>query len=395
VVPDSVSFIKPIYRVRVGPFATEEAAFAHLGSLREQGFLQAYLIKIERAPSSELASSGIKTAIEPKETDPLLKRQLTFSGGCSNPKWSPNGQEIAFYRKTSDLGGIYTVGTGGGHVSRIIESTDVRKITPEFAWAPSGAKLAIKAEQATDNWEPAEAVWVVNKRGTAVQEAFQISNEWQSIVDLSWSHDGTYIAAGIQDAEFSSTSSSAVKIRIEKSPSLVNDSIRGSSSGSSILIEPLSYSDNRLIAGGWQDRNHYLYFSLRRDIDETNGEAVYDYELWSYDLSVRESFHLTPSGDRGVLFGRSGIAAVDLTSGREIKFADGEFESMSVQALDISHSNQVYFLANRELWSCNFDDEKEQAGITIDSPTLTVSPLSAKLCFTEAGNLFTVRMPHK
>jgi hypothetical protein len=408
-VPDSTSFTKPIYRVRIGPFATEEVASANLGSLREQGFVEAYIIKIEGVPSSELASTASRIDTEPQETDPLPKKQLTFSGGCSAPKWSPSGQEIAFYRKTDDLEGIYAVGTGGGHVSRIIESTDTRRITSEFAWAPSGAKLAIKAEEATDNWEPAEAVLVVDKRGTFDQKAFRISNEWQRIVGLSWSPGGAYIAAGIQDTDVTSTSRTVVEIRIEKPRTLDHDDTRGIRTEGTIVIEPLSHSGDRLIAGGWQDRNHYLYVSRRTDIDEASGQSVNVYKLWSYDLTVREStligtmqkaelledFRLTPSGDRGVLFGPSGIAAVDLASGREIPFADGEFESMRVQALDISFSNQVYFLANEALWSYNFKGEMEQARIKIDTRALTVSPISAKLCFAEAGNLFTLRMPHK
>ncbi|MCG8607875.1 SPOR domain-containing protein [bacterium] len=409
VVADSISFTKPIYRVRLGPFATEETAFARLTSIRKQGFTDAYIIKIETVPATEFTSTGSDITEQREANDTPIRKQLTLAGGCSNPKWSPNGREIAFYRDTGDLQGIYTVGTGGGHVSRIIESTVSRRITPEFAWAPSGDKLAVRAEEATDNWEPAEAVWLVTKRGTEAKKALQISHEWRRIIDLSWSQDGAYIAAGIQDTELPSSSNSAVEIRIEKLPSLIDVDIGGSGGENSIIIGSQSYPGNRLIAGGWQDRNRYLFFSIGSDINETNGTAVYKYELWSYDLSVRESALigtmqkgklverplLTPSGDRGVLFGPSGIVVVDLTSGREIPFFDEEFENIPIQAMAISHSNHLYFLANHELWSCNFDDEKKQVGIKIDSRTLTVSPFSPKLCFAESGNLFTVRMPRK
>ena len=102
------------------------------------------------------------------DIDDYRSRQLTTgSRQHGSPRWSPNGDDIAFTSFRDGKHGIYTIRPSGGEA--VLQSTHP---TPpgELAWAPHGIQLAFVApfdpdnpDGPPDNPELAPAVRVVNR----------------------------------------------------------------------------------------------------------------------------------------------------------------------------------------------------------------------------------------
>ncbi|RMF64913.1 MAG: hypothetical protein D6743_08695, partial [Calditrichaeota bacterium] len=129
VVSGESSSHETLYRVRVGPFAEREEAEKTTRALRMAGYKEAFLVNHlgELHPANPPAADSLTGEGHPK--------QITFSGKCSHPRWSPSNREIAFFLQKDGKHGIYAVGTGGGVASRIVEDEPAFQVSARFAWA--------------------------------------------------------------------------------------------------------------------------------------------------------------------------------------------------------------------------------------------------------------------
>ncbi len=141
--------------------------------------------------------------------DPI---QLTFGEHSnSGPRWSPDGQYIAFLSKRSGKGNLYVMRAAGGEAWALThyEKTDVTALK----WAPDGKQIAfLMAEPRSEEKEKATKakndpiVWDVDFDFThlyvtpfavgprAAPEARQVTHGRYQLVDFDWLPDGKSVA---------------------------------------------------------------------------------------------------------------------------------------------------------------------------------------------------------
>jgi len=175
-----------LFRVKIGPYRTEYEAARILRNINALGYEKAFIT------TNGLASVD---SLDADLDEKPRKIQLTFSGECIHPQWSPKGREIAFFKKENGSEGLYTIGTGGGNISKIIESEEKKPaITTQFSWAPSGEKIAFTAIEVNKNWEQIENLFLINKNGSGLEKLIDQTGLAYKISDLKWSEDGQRIA---------------------------------------------------------------------------------------------------------------------------------------------------------------------------------------------------------
>ncbi|HKI87304.1 MAG TPA: S9 family peptidase [Thermoanaerobaculia bacterium] len=143
-------------------------------------------------------------------------RKLTFDREeLSSPRWSPNGETLAFIAKDakSKKGQIYVMPMNGGDAVRITES---KEGVDEFSWSPDGKSIAFMSEdpvpnkkalkhhedafRVTDNNYMTRAavmpwhLWVVSAAGgkaTRLTEGtWSLQTDQDTATPLAWSPDG-------------------------------------------------------------------------------------------------------------------------------------------------------------------------------------------------------------
>lgn len=79
-------------------------------------------------------------------------RQLTFGGGDSAPRWSPDGSKLAFLRRVDDTSApqVAILPADGGE-AQVITEFDLGVL--EFEWSPDSATLAVVAVEWAAGWE--------------------------------------------------------------------------------------------------------------------------------------------------------------------------------------------------------------------------------------------------
>ena len=140
--------------------------------------------------------------------------QLTFADKSStNPKWSPDGNWIAFTSTRKDnKSNLYLMRVWGGEAEMI---TDVKSGVGNFEWSPDGKWIAFAMTDAKSDDEDKndkgrnDFRWVdenikmsrlyvmpVWKDASGKRESRKLTNNNRSVSSFDWSPDGTKIAVG-------------------------------------------------------------------------------------------------------------------------------------------------------------------------------------------------------
>src|SRR6185369_13482842 len=140
--------------------------------------------------------------------------QLTFGDKSSaNPKWSPDGNWIAFTSNRKDnKNNLYVLSMNGGEAEAL---TDLKSGVVNFAWSPDGRSIAYtmtdtKTEEEEKNDKGKNDYrWIdenvklarlyvipVQKDGNGKREPRKLTTDNYQVEDFDWSSDGSRIAYG-------------------------------------------------------------------------------------------------------------------------------------------------------------------------------------------------------
>lgn len=150
------------------------------------------------------------TQIHIASSDGSGSTQLTFADKSSgDPRWSPDGQYLAFASSRSGKNNLYLIRLGGGEAEQL---TDVKSAVLNFAWSPDGRSIAFtmkdpqtddeeKAAKAKDDWR-----WIdenpklnqlyvigIEKTGDGKREPHKITGRSFNVESFDWSPDGKSI----------------------------------------------------------------------------------------------------------------------------------------------------------------------------------------------------------
>jgi dipeptidyl aminopeptidase/acylaminoacyl peptidase len=138
--------------------------------------------------------------------------QLTYGDKTStNPKWSPDGNWIAFTSNRRDnKNSLYLLNVNGGEAEQL---TDVKGNISDFAWSPDGRSIAYtltdpKTEEEEKNdkgrndfrWVDENLkmsrlyVFALEKDANGKRESRKLTNNNYNVDSFDWSPDGTQIA---------------------------------------------------------------------------------------------------------------------------------------------------------------------------------------------------------
>jgi len=372
-----------LFKVRIGPYRTEYEAARILRNINKLGYEKAFIT------TDGLASVD---SLDADLDEKPRKIQLTFTGESSHPKWSPKGKEIAFFKKENGSEGLYTIGTGGGNISKIIESEEKKPaITTQFSWAPSGEKIAFTAIEVNKNWEQIENLFLINKNGSGLEKLIDQTGLAYKISDLKWSEDGQRIALNANYGKKDSWSDFFQTVKI------VN------------LDEPDSYLTELAVVErinsvlGWKSNDELLFLAATDDIDELG------YEIWSYKVStksrkrvflgpvVSEFQEIAYLANENLLIYISAsadkIMALNLDSGQETLILETRVDrGKGISIINLSATNETYFLSNQSLLKFDQSHHPQMSDVEINTESFTLSPFGNKICFAENGSLFTLKV---
>ncbi|MEP7147519.1 MAG: S9 family peptidase [Acidobacteriota bacterium] len=155
--------------------------------------------------------SEFVTQIWMASSDGKESYQLTFNDKSStNPKWSPDGNWIAFTSNRKDnKNNLYVLRVTGGEADQI---TDLKSSIADFDWSPDGRMIAYSSPDAKSEDEDKndkgknDFRWVdenqklarlyvipVAKDGNGKREARKLTSDDRHVNSFNWSPDGTKI----------------------------------------------------------------------------------------------------------------------------------------------------------------------------------------------------------
>jgi hypothetical protein len=392
-----------LYRVWVGPFREQAEADKALSKIKKLGYSDAFIITGVKEPKIDIAKQDTE-AVRLKPEDTL--KQLTSSGGCQFPEWSPAGREIAFFKRDQASEGIFSIGTGGGYISQIIVSRGTRRITPKFAWSPSGNKIAFVAIEESAFRRRVENLYLINKDGSSLTNLISQDRNAYEISDLNWAPDGRRIAFNANYGRVDAHSDIVQKVKIVH----LNKN-----------IEDLAFAPGTQWCAGWESETKLVFLSTYAGMNYAHN---FEYKVWSYDVNAKEGKKIllgpavkncqsvkiipnknklvyssfTPIENRetgGIKHQTSTIQLFNLITGNTGIL----FESSKAGRLDsrllVSKAGDVFFFYDDQIWRSPALNTNEQVQALIKTRMATVSPEGKRLCFVEKGDLFIVNLTNQ
>jgi hypothetical protein len=418
------------HRTRVGPFASEEEALKTLASVKEMGFNEAFIkidsaaVLIREAEKKEEAKKDdlarvkahyltLKSGtVEDGERMPdvygkgeLFTRRITLSGQCSHPRWSPNGREIAFFKKEQGVSGIYTIGSGGGPVSRVIESTENFEVLPQFEWDPLGGQFAFTANVIDENWEKVMTLNAVSKSGQRVIRILNQRNVPFTINSLSWSPNSYMLAFNLDYGKVDPALDRIQRVMIANLNNLEpsypdrNRTIHGKHIESTSLLEQTNW------VAGWANSTKLIFLASNADAHERPADG--GYEIWQFDAIAKKrqvlregavvkpfrSIALLGGQERLIYSGSSGkyVTCLDYFTGKELRLLDSPNVS-SLSTVHVNDLNQALFIVDGYLWVNNPEEVISITELENHPTDFTLSPLAERICYVQDGALMVSRV---
>ena len=177
-------------------------------------------------------------------TDGKQNIQLTFGEkSSSNPRWSPDGNWIAFTSNRKDnKNNLYLLSVNGGEAEAL---TEVKSSVTNFAWSPDGKSIAFtmadpKSEEEEKNDKGKNDFrWVdenlkmsrlyvlpINKDANGKREPRKLTNDNYNVDSFDWSPDGSRIAFAFSKTpvanDWTTSDVSIVEVANSKVKTLVN-----------------------------------------------------------------------------------------------------------------------------------------------------------------------------
>ena len=146
-------------------------------------------------------------------------RRLTFTGGNGAPSWHPDGSQIAFQSTRDGNFEVYKIFVDGTGETRLTNNPAEDSLP---AWSPDGTRIAFSSRSV----DPAADVMVMNPDGTGVVDLTAgsrgVEDSWPS-----WSPDGSMIAfhsrrddpAGEEIYRMNADGSNVVRLTFNNGPS--------------------------------------------------------------------------------------------------------------------------------------------------------------------------------
>lgn len=388
-----------IFRIRVGPYAQERNAARALLAIRDLGFIDAFLKNHGKEIDTLVAAPAMEEALTSTE----LKKLTDAGGTCRSPKWSPTGREIAFINVGPESTGLYAVGTGGGSFSRIVDKSTDFEVTGEFAWSPSGKRMALVVREINHSFERVENIYVVNKNGTGLKRVLRQTDFAYKIHNLSWSPDERYLAFEAHYGEPEGIAADyIIQIKALK--------IAGEDSEPS-LPQALDLQKNQLLAG-WLTATEIVYLS---SVKQEYWASRLSYEIAKLDVTtgrqstlrrgpvVHNCKHLNMAAANNVLVYKTTvgspseqadrIVSYNWSNGQEYVLVDTQDEPGQLSNPIVTARNEVLFLHGAKLWINDLTERKAVLPFGREIDSFTASPSGARICFEERGELYLMRLP--
>lgn len=380
-----------IYRSYAGPYASPDEVEVMLPKIQQLGYPQAF-VKLHHVEINELDSLQSNESIF-IDGD---KRQITTVGGCSNPSWSPTGREIAFVWQTGGKKGIYAVGTSGGPLSRIVEARSDFTLTGEFTWSPDGNAIAFIGREFNGFNEHVENLFVMRKKQNKPIRMTAQNRFSFKIKNMQWSPNGQFIAFDADYEEIDNSEQNGNKIFYRE---IADESYRVNN------LDDFD-GDNSLV--GWQSNSSLLFFSIANNYEWNRGanDALKRFDVTSQESEVVTRFinveqlvpialvkqrYIVSTEKKGT--GLSRLISFDITNREKFILYELDLHGNRFPEVKFSQRDNLFFTVYDKLWQCTVF--KREAVHPLSTPILnfTVSPGGKRICFSENGNLYAVRVP--
>lgn len=240
--------------------------------------------------------------------------QFTYGNSDSNPRWSPNGDKIAFNSSRKDRKKIYVMTANGGEAEPVV---DFRYGVGEPVWSPCGTKIAFLAEMYEKQTVDDLLKCAEDENDKKIKDQNEIS---QRVTKLLYKYNGLPQAGLIDN-----------KVQHIFILDLKTNKIEQLTSG--------SYCINEFT---WSPNSQHIAFSC--NMAEDIGYNIMDSDLYIIDLKSKEQKRLTK--------GKGLVASPTFSAdGKKIAFYGHELQhltatNISIYIVDINSLNKTDILAD-------------------------------------------------